>query len=613
MKILSIHSDFFEFSPVKKAVKEAEPIVKERKRIEECLVLFIAVEETDEDKKEVLIERALQEISDLSGKVGSRNLVLYPWVHLTPTPSSPSYALIILKELEEKLSAQGYRVTRAPFGWYKEFNIKCKGHPLSELSRQVIVEEEKKEEIRIKTKKFVLTPSGEEVNVEEYVFKPEEHDFKCLVEREALKSSGETKSTPEFLKICRKYGIEWESYSDLGHMRYGPEASIMFDLVGMYSEKVALSLGYSLFNVKGTNMFDLSVPSVKEHAKLFGSRLYSLKSEKKNLVLRYAACHQQFSMLKDWNISYRNLPLAVFEVADSYRLEQSGELLLCFRTRKLHMPDLHILCRDLSHAEKEALKVHSKIYEEIRKLGRDYVSIYNVSEKFYSERKSFIGKLVELEGKPVLINLVPDGIYYWVINVEYNIIDQLNRPREIGTFQIDIGNAKRFGIQFVDRDGLKKYPVIIHTALIGSVERYLYTVFDTAVKMKRKGEKPALPTWLAPIQVRVIPVASTYLNKALEVAEKLKGQGIRVDVDDSDETLNYKVMRAEREWIPYIIVLGEKELKKNILSVRMRKENRTAEFSVEEFTRLIEKELNGYPRREMTMPIFLSKRPVYNP
>jgi threonyl-tRNA synthetase len=164
-----------------------------------------------------------------------------------------------------------------------------------------------------------------------------------------------------------------------------------------------------------------------------------------------------------------------------------------FRLRKLHMPDCHIYCKSLEEAKQVTTKLHDKIYEEIGKLNRDYVSIYNITEEFLKSHKDYVMQLVKREGKPVLLNFVPEGIYYWVLNIEYHIIDELERPREIATFQIDIGNAKRFDISYVDEKGQKNFPIIIHTAVIGSIERYLFTVLDNCAVMETKGRKPSFP------------------------------------------------------------------------------------------------------------------------
>ncbi|MEM0208353.1 MAG: threonine--tRNA ligase, partial [Thermofilum sp.] len=373
----------------------------------------------------------------------------------------------------------------------------------------------------------------------------------------------------------------------------------------------AKSLGIPVYKVRGTNTFNLSFKPVQQHAELFGDRLYQLEVDEKKLILRYAACHQQFAMVRDWDISYRGLPFGAFEVADSYRFEQPGELLLCFRLRKFHMPDLHIFCRDLQEAMEISFKVHQKIYEEMGKLGRSYVSIYNLTRSFLEKNKDYLMNLLEKEQKPVLLHFVPEGKYYWVLNIEYNIIDELGRPREIGTFQIDIGNAERFGITYVDENNTRKYPVIIHTALIGSLERYIFAVFDTVVQKAKQGETPSLPVWLSPVQVRIIPFSAEFLKRADEIAQVLEENLIRVDIDDREESLAKRIREAEVKWIPYIVVLGKKEVESGKLSVRIRGKGQV-ELTVDELVSRILEETKGYPRIYTSLPRYVSRRPRYS-
>ncbi|MEM2347687.1 MAG: His/Gly/Thr/Pro-type tRNA ligase C-terminal domain-containing protein, partial [Sulfolobales archaeon] len=316
------------------------------------------------------------------------------------------------------------------------------------------------------------------------------------------------------------------------------------------------------------------------------------------------------AMIRDWVISYKELPLGVFEVADSYRFEQKGELVLCFRLRKFYMPDLHILLRDLDEGKKFSFKVQDKIVDEIRKLGREYVAIYNVTEDFFESNKDYVIELIRRMGRPALVTLYPPGVYYWVINVEYNVIDELKRPREVATFQIDVGNSARFNIRYVDESGAERYPVIIHTAIIGSIERYIYTVLDKAVQDEESGKIPNIPTWLAPIQVRIIPLSSEFMDFANEVLDTLLKNGIRVDVDDRDLTLAKKIREAGIEWIPYVVVIGGREFKTRTLNVRIRASNIQKTMSLNELVEVINKDLEGYPKVDSTLPPYLTLRPA---
>ena len=360
-------------------------------------------------------------------------------------------------------------------------------------------------------------------------------------------------------------------------------------------------------------MFDLAARPVYEHAELYGDRLYELRSDRKQVVLRYAACHQQFAMLKDYVLSYRDLPLGMFEVADSYRLEQSGEVTLCFRLRKFLMPDLHVLTRDLGEAVKVSERIQQVIHEEAAKLGRSYVAVYNVTSDFWEESRETLIELVRRDRKPALIALYPAGLYYWVVNVEYHIVDYAARPREIATFQFDVGNARRFGIKYVDEKGEEHYPVIIHTALIGSVERYIYMVFDTAVQAEKRGETPSIPTWMSPIQVRLIPLdpsrGSSHFDHAEKVASMLEDRGVRVDIDDRGESLGRRIRDAAREWIPYIGVIGDREVETGTVNVTIRRTNDRVAVKPEELAAMVLKEVKGYPILPSYLPKYVSQRP----
>ena len=611
MRLLYLHVEHISWRAKQPAldIRDEGPLDGSAKN---ALAVFVTVEEDDSTEPSFL-RRVAGDIVETAKRVGAERIVLYPYAHLSPNLARPSVAREVFHELARYVREGGVEVLEAPFGWYKEFELRCFGHPLAELSRSFKPGEETKRVEKPQPqgdRYIILTPGGEEYDAATYQFRPGEEDLRALVEKEVLRRElpgGE----PRYIEYCRRFGFEWEPMSDPGHMRYGPEATVMMELVEDYAYMVAKSLGIPVFKIRGTNMFRLGEKAVETHARLFGERMYVVEGDSE-LVMRYAACFQQFAMARDWVISYRDLPFGLLEIADSYRFEQPGETVLCFRLRRFYMPDLHIFARDLREAMEIGLRLHGKIFEEIRKLGRDYVSLYNVTEQFYREHRDYLVELARREGKPILVRVIPEQRSYWVLNVEFHIVDELGRPREIATFQFDVGNAERFGIYYVDERNEKRYPVIIHTAILGSVERYIFAVFDTAAIAEKRGEVPRIPTWLAPIQVRVIPVSRDFLGYAESVADVLESRMIRVDVDDRDETLPRRIRDAERSWIPYIVVIGEREVKEGVLSVRIRGRGVT-KMSIDELVKTIESELVGYPRRPLTMPRRLSQRPVYKP
>jgi len=151
-----------------------------------------------------------------------------------------------------------------------------------------------------------------------------------------------------------------------------------------------------------------------------------------------------------------------------------------------------------------------------------------------------------------------------------NFVDAMNKAAALSTVQIDVENARRYGITYYDEEGEKKHPYILHYSPSGAVERVIYAMLEKAYMDSKKGKKPMLPVWLSPIQVRVIPVSDSFLGCSLDFMNELKKEGIRVDVDDRDMSVSKKIREAEMEWIPYIVVIGEKEMKSGKVTVRIR-------------------------------------------
>jgi threonyl-tRNA synthetase len=190
------------------------------------------------------------------------------------------------------------------------------------------------------------------------------------------------------------------------------------------------------------------------------------------------------------------------------------------------------------------------------------------------------------------------------------MIDEGRRPREIGTVQIDIGNAKRFDIKYTDTDGKPNYPIILHTAIIGTIERYLYAIFDAAVKKEKTGGKGTLPVWLNPEQVRLMTVSDAHLEKARMIVAKLQENGIRAGLDDRSETVGKKVREAKQDWVSFAVVIGDRELTSDSMKVYDRGANNDVDMTVDALIDLVKKKTKGYPNRPLYFPAELTKRIV---
>ena len=622
MRTLLIHSDYLEYEVKDKALKKPEEISEEQKkgRLEEVLAAFISVEKVDEQNPEEVVEKAVKEIEDVASQVKTKNIFVYPFAHLSSELGSPDIALKILKEIEEKLKGKGYNVKRAPFGYYKAFKLSCKGHPLAELSRTIIPSEAKKEEeVPEALKKeeelisywYILTPEGELIEVDKFDFSGHEN-LKKFANYEISKSRVAEKEPPHVKMMLEQELVDYEEGSDPGNLRYYPKGRLIKSLLENYvTEKV---IEYGAMEVETPIMYDFEHPALEKYLNRFPARQYVVKSGDKKFFLRFAACFGQFLIKKDATISYRHLPLRMYELTRySFRREKRGELSGLRRLRAFTMPDMHTVAKDLQQAMEEFKKQYKLSMEVLRGVGltpEDYEVAIRFTEDFWNENKDFIVELARIIGKPVLIEMWKQRFFYFILKFEFNFVDNLDKAAALSTVQIDVENAQRFGITYYDENGEEKYPLILHCSPSGAIERVMYAILEKQAKLMKQGKKPMYPLWLSPIQVRVIPVSDKYLDYALYVAGKLEGAKIRVDVDDRNERLNKKIREAEKEWVPYIVVVGENEKRMGVITVRKR-ESGQYEMHIEDLIKEIKQKTEGFPYKPRPLPLLVSMRPKF--
>jgi len=318
-------------------------------------------------------------------------------------------------------------------------------------------------------------------------------------------------------------------------------------------------------------------------------------------------------MASDFQLSYKNLPYKLYELTRySFRREQSGELVGLRRLRAFTMPDCHAFCKDMSQAIDEFRKRFDLSREVLSGLGieeNDYETGIRFTEDFYNKNKELIKQLVSKVGKPVLVEMWKEQFFYFVMKWEFNFVDNLGKASALSTDQIDVENAKRYGITFTDEKNKQQHPIILHNSPSGAVERVIYALLEKFAKQIKDGKRPQFPLWLAPTQVRVIPLKNDFLEFSNDLASKLTKQNIRVDIDDRNETIGKRIRDAEKEWISYVLVIGEKEVNSTSLSVRDRTTGDVRQLSVEDFVKEIQDAISGKPISRLNSTVLLSQRP----
>jgi threonyl-tRNA synthetase len=618
MKLLLIHSDFIEYEVKQKAIPHPEETTVMKDRLDEALVVFIAVEKIDESSPAQAVEDAAREIISTAEQLKVNNIMLYPYAHLSSDLASAKAGKEILISLEQAVKKGPFTVKRSPFGWYKGFTIKCKGHPLSELSKEIIPGKEKKaveKEKEIVSEWCILTPSGDLVPAETFDFK--NHDeLRLLYEYE---SSGTRKvvGEPPHVRMMQSLElVDYEPASDSGNFRWYPKGRMIKGLLEQHINNIVRDIGG--MQVETPIMYDLEHPALGEYVKKFPARQYTVKSDKE-FFLRFAACFGQYMIAHDMTISYRNLPLRLYELTHySFRREQSGEVSGLKRLRAFTMPDLHTFCADLPQATEEFKRQFSTAMRWMRYLKLDSEVALRFVKEFYEKNKALAKDLAMLAGKPVLVELWSERYYYFVMKFEFNIIDSMKKASALSTVQIDVENAKRFDITYADDKGEKQYPYILHTSISGSIDRNVYALLEREAIKMAQGKKPMLPLWLSPTQVRFIPVADEFTIDCERFVDELAKISpfyfIRADIDDREESVSRKIRDAEKEWVPFIIVVGEKERSQKVVVPRVRtpelgKEN-TA-YSMQQLHELIVSQTKEFPQQKLPVNLYVSKRPKF--
>ena len=618
MRILQLHCDNIEYTPTKKEIQSAENIENpQTQRLEELVVVFVAIEDGDDSS---VAQNAISQIKVSMEKIGCKKLLLYPYAHLSSNLAKSSTAIKLLKEMED--DASELEVSHSPFGWTKSYKIQVKGHPLAESSKVVtkdsattkpdeeLTSDALKGESKIRSFWKILSPDGTMTNIGDFNF-TKHPKLEILAKYESAKIR-KVEQPPPHVALMKKMGIsDYEPASDSGNMRFYPNGRLIKSLIERYvTDRVKEYGGYE---VETPIMYDSEHPSMVSYFNRFPARQYNIDSEGKKLFLRFAACFGQFLMANQYQLSYKNLPYKLYELTRySFRREQSGELVGLRRLRAFTMPDCHAFCKDMPQAIDE-IKIRFDLSQSVlQELGideTDYEMAIRFTEDFYNENKSSIEKLVQKHGRPVLVEMWKEKFFYFVLKWEFNFIDGLGKASALSTDQIDVENGNRYGIDFIDENNTKQNPIILHNSPSGAIERIIYALLEKAAKDSHEGRKPQFPLWLAPTQVRIIPLKEEFNIFTEILTDKISANDIRVDIDDRNESIGKRIREAEKEWIRYILVIGEKEANSQNLSIRDRQTGDVRELLFDDFIDEIKKQTKEKPFTGLNLPKYLSKRP----
>jgi len=532
---------------LKKALKSIGELLKdekEEKSVKEALVVMTAVEKADINIKKV-VEKLVENVKDVAGQVNAKNIVLYPYAHLSSELASPEKAMEILQESEKELK-KFFNVVRAPFGYYKEFEMKVKGHPLSELSRNIVFEESK-----------------EDKREEE---KEETFDAKHLLNEISKSKLDSSKLKDNDHRIIGQQ-MDLFSFSEVAPgmvFWHNNGLIIKNELVNLWRE-IHRKAGYQ--EISTPQVMDNRLWKISGHWEKYKENIFLTEYEKRAFAVKPMNCPGGMLVYKNSPKSYKELPLRVGELGVVHRLELSGVLAGLFRVVQFTQDDAHIFCTETQLEEEifAIMDVINILYQKLN-LEFDHIELSTRPEKrigsdaMWDKAEKLLEDALKKKKMKYKINK-GDGAFYGP-KIDFHVKDSLGRTWQLSTIQLDFSMPERFELEYTDKDNTRKRPVMLHTVSYGSLERFMGIILEST--------NGRLPLWLAPYQVRVLNFTDRNTEYAKEIIKQIGEEipNLRIDADFRQTTVQGKVKDAEIMRIPYIIVIGDKEEKEKTLAVR---------------------------------------------
>jgi threonyl-tRNA synthetase len=387
----------------------------------------------------------------------------------------------------------------------------------------------------------------------------------------------------------RKLGKELDlfCFSDLvgpGLPLFTPKGMMIIDELRNHIETVCRKYGF--LKVMTPHLAKIDLYEASGHAKKFSDELFHVTSDKGHqMVMKPVQCPHQTQIYASRTRSYRDLPIKYMESEKQYRAEKSGEVGGLSRVYAITVEDGHTFCRidQVKEELKDLVNIIKDFYSALGLWGKHWVSL---SVRDYEHPEKYIGETSDWDICEKMLQEVSDEMDLEAKKMEgeaalygpkldFMFRDSLGKEIQIPTVQVDFATPKRFNLVYTDKDGSEKNPVMVHRAILGSYERFLALIIEHFAG--------AFPLWLSPVQVKIISVGETHIDYCQKLANEFKENNIRVEIDINNETVGNKIRKAVNEKSPYMLVIGDKEMNSDKLSVRDRGSQEAREIKKEDF------------------------------
>ncbi len=395
----------------------------------------------------------------------------------------------------------------------------------------------------------------------------------------------------------RKLGQELDlfCFSDLvgpGLPLFTPKGMIIIDELRHHIESVCRSYGFQ--KVMTPHLAKIDLYELSGHAKKFSDELFHVSSAKGHqMVMKPVQCPHQTQIYASRTRSYRDLPIRYMESEKQYRAEKTGEVGGLSRVYAITVEDGHTFCT-IDQVKDEIKRMVSIIKEFYCALGLWDNHWVSLSVRDYANPDKYIGDSEDWDVCEAMLQEVSDEMdlkakrqegeaALYGPKLDFMFRDSIGKEIQIPTVQVDFATPKRFNLSYTDKDGQDKPPVMVHRAILGSYERFLALLIEHFAG--------AFPVWLSPVQVKILSVGEKHIDHCQKTREEFMKRGIRVELDINNETMGNKIRKATIEKVPYVLVIGDKEMEENIFAVRKRGGNDTEIFSSDDFFEMISKEI----------------------
>lgn len=389
----------------------------------------------------------------------------------------------------------------------------------------------------------------------------------------------------------RKLGRELDLFVLLeegpGFPFFLPNGTVLKNLLMDYWREVHRKAGY--VEIETPIILNKQLWETSGHWYNYKENMYTVEIDEEEYAIKPMNCPGGMLAYKTQMRSYKDFPMRVGEVGRVHRHELSGALHGLMRVRAFTQDDAHIFM--LPEQIKDEIKGVAKLIDEVyKKFGFSYhVELSTRPEKFLGEiedwdrNEATLKAALEEMGLDFIIN-EGDGAFYGP-KIDFHLRDAIGRTWQCGTIQLDSQLPERFDLTYIGKDGEKHRPIMIHRVAYGSIERFIGILIEHFAGK--------FPVWLAPVQAKILPISDKFMDYAKDIEAKLFDAGVRVALDDRAEKIGYKIREAQLEKVPYMLIVGEKELESKTISIRLRDTGETISMDLEDFTKKVVEESKG--------------------